>query len=313
MENNNKENIWFCVFNPTAGTREYKNVWEEVEKELVKNELNYEVYFTKFHNDATDITITKIKEGYRKFIAIGGDGTVHEVVNAFMKQEIVSSKELTLAVLPVGTGNDWAKHHCIPSDISGAVSLIKSNNISNQDVGIAYFYKDGKEGKEYFNNVAGMAYDAFVVEQLEKRESKPNKLVYIFSVLSYLFKYKLQKAELIIDNKLYKGKFYTINIGICKYSGGGMSLVPHAIHNDGLFAVTYAKEISKIDIVLNTYRFYNESLIDHPRIDGVQAKEISVKSLNQNPVNLELDGEMVGHTPVRFEIMDRSLKFISSK
>ena len=311
MDRVNIENIWFCIFNPTAGTRKYKNVWEEIQKELINNDLHFNAYFTKSHNDATNITIEKIEEGYRNFIAVGGDGTVHEVVNAFMKQNVIPSTELTLSVLPVGTGNDWAKHHKIPRDIADAVSLIKAGQTSYQDVGIAYFNKNGIEQKEYFNNVAGMAYDAFVVEQLEKRESKPNKLVYIFSVLSYLFKYKLQNAELTVDNIKHTGKFYTINIGICKYSGGGMSLVPHAIHNDGLFAVTFAKEISKIDIVLNTYRFYNESLIDHPRIDGVQAKELSVKSLSENPINLELDGELTGHSPVKFEIVERALKFVS--
>ena len=310
MDNNKILNTWFCVFNPTAGTRKYKDVWLEIKNQLDDNEIQYEYYFTKYHGDAVDIVQSKISEGYRNFIAAGGDGTVHEVINAFMKQEIVPSIELLLGVLPVGTGNDWAKHHEIPTNIGEAVSLIKQSSIGIQDIGIAFYISNEKEKIEYFNNVAGMAYDAFVVEKLEQRTSKPNKLVYIFYVLSYLFQYKLQNAIVEIDEKKLEGKFYTINIGICKYSGGGMSLVPHAIHNDGLFAVTYAKEISKLAIVKNTYRFYNESLIDHPEIHGVQAKEISVKSFDENPVLLELDGELVGHTPVRFEILQDALRFV---
>ena len=93
-----------------------------------------------------------------------------------------------------------------------------------QDMGLHFLVKMEKHKTEYFNNVAGMAYDAFVVEELEKRKSKPNKFIYIFSVLSLLFKYKLQNALIKIHgSRKINGKFYTINVGICKYSGGGMS------------------------------------------------------------------------------------------
>jgi len=304
------ENKWYCIFNPTAGTKKHKDVWNSVHKELSSNNIEFEYYFTKFKGDAVTVVLDKIKDGYKKFIAIGGDGTVHEVVNAFLLQNKLNSTNLKLAVIPVGTGNDWSKHHGIPSDISESVLLIKKNKTSFQDIGIAQYYKNDKKQTQFFNNVAGMAYDAFVVRKLEQRKRKPNKLIYIFSVFIYLLQYKLQRAKLNIQNNEIESKFYTINIGICKYSGGGMSLVPHAIHDDGLFAVTYAKEISKLDIIKNTYRFYNETLIDHKKITGVQAKTISVESMENKPVYLELDGELVGHTPVRFEILEKALQFI---
>ena len=305
-----KSKIWFCLFNPIAGKIDHQMALTEIEKEFQKSGLAFEIYITKSKGDATEIVYQNIVSGYRKFVAIGGDGTIHEVVNGIMTQTIVLSQEISFATIPVGTGNDWAKHHKIPSDIGRSIALIKRNNTGYQDIGKAIFHRKNTEITEYFNNVAGMAYDAFVVKKLEERKSKPNKFVYIFSVLSYLFQYKLQKAILNIDNKCIQGKFYTINIGICKYSGGGMSLVPHAIHNDGLFAVTYAKELSKISILLNTYRFYNETLIAHPRINGLQAKNISVKADNTTPILLELDGELVGNTPVKFKIITNALKFL---
>ncbi len=302
--------IWFCIFNPTAGKIDHHEALGEIKKEFQKNDLAFEIYITKSKGDATEVVRKNISFGYRRFVAIGGDGTIHEVVNGIMTQTIVPSQEISFATIPVGTGNDWAKHHKIPSDIISSVALIKRNITSYQDIGKAIFHRKNEEITEYFNNVAGMAYDAFVVKKLEERKSKPNKFIYIFSVLSYLFKYKLQKATLVIDGNRIQGKFYTINIGICKYSGGGMSLVPHAIHNDGLFALTYAKELSKISILLNTYRFYNETLTAHPKITGLQAKSIVVKADDTIPILLELDGELVGNTPVKFEIITNALKFI---
>ena len=306
-----KEENWFCVFNPTAGSLNHKKALEEIKSEFERSDIAFEIYTTKRKGDATKVVTNKIVEGYRKFVAIGGDGTVHEVINGFMNQDIIPSEELLFAAIPIGTGNDWAKHHKIPGNITGAINLIKANKTSFQDLGIAEFHVNNIPQKQYFNNVAGMAYDAFVVKKLEQKPRKPNKLIYIFSVLLYLFQYKLQKARLKIDNRSIEGKFYTINVGICKYSGGGMSLVPHAIHNDGLFAVTYAKEISKMTILLNTYRFYNETLIEHKKITGIKAKAIAIQSLDNISIDLELDGELVGHTPVSFEIVPRALRFIS--
>ncbi len=305
-----KSEIWFCVFNPIAGKIDHQKALSEIKLEFQKSGLAFEIYITKSKGDATEVVRQKILSGYTKFVAIGGDGTVHEVVNGIMTQTGIPTQEISFATIPVGTGNDWTKHHKIPTDIVSSIALIKRNNTGYQDIGKAIFHRKNEEITEYFNNVAGMAYDAFVVKKLEERKSKPNKFVYILSVLSYLFKYKLQKATLVIDGNRIQGKFYTINIGICKYSGGGMSLVPHAIHNDGLFALTYAKELSKISILLNTYRFYNETLTAHPKITGLQAKSIVVKTDNTIPILLELDGELVGNTAVKFEIITNALKFI---
>ena len=312
LDNYKNKDIWFCVFNPAAGINNIEKVRDKIEFELYKNNIEFELYFTKFKGDATNEVIDKIMEGYNKFIAVGGDGTVHEVVNAIFNQDFVSSNQITLAVIPTGTGNDWAKHHNVSMDISKSVSLIKKNKTDLQDIGIARFYKNNRQKTEYFNNVAGMAYDAFVVKKLEQRKNKPNKFIYIISVLSYLFQYKLQKAKVIMDKKEFEDIFYTINIGICKYSGGGMSLVPHAVHNDGKFAITLAGKISKADILLNTYRFYNETITKHPKINAFFSKNIIVKSLDKHPVLLELDGELVGESPVQFNIIEKGLRFISN-
>ena len=305
-----KNSVWYCVMNPIAGKRDYKLVWNEIDNSLTKNNIEHQIYFTNSRKDAEKQVIKKAQEGFVNFIAIGGDGTVHEVVNGIMKQAARPTEEMTLAVIPVGTGNDWAKHHGIVYDMDNLCSSIKSGIIKKQDVGIASFSRNGEHLTEYFNNVAGMAYDAFVVEELEKRKSKPNKFIYIFSVLSMLFRYKLQIARVKFPGKEIQKKFYTINVGICKYSGGGMSLVPHAIHDDGFLAVTLAGQLNKFEVLLNTYRFYNESLIRHPKIESFQVKNMQVTSLDEDPIYLELDGETAGHNPVEFSIIEKALRFI---
>ncbi len=309
---NSKENVWVCIFNPTAGTKNPEAVWQKIEHEFSMQEVDYIPYFTKFHRDATGKVVDFIKKGYRKFVAAGGDGTIHEVINAFMNQDVVNNSDLTFALIPVGTGNDWARNHNIPHDIEEAIRLIKVENTSFQEIGLAEYFKGTELKKEYFNNVAGMAYDAYVVHQLEKRTSKPNRFIYIFVVLLYLLRYKLKKSVIQWDDKEVTNKCYTINVGICKYSGGGMSFVPHSNHNDGLLAITYAENISKLSVLLNTPRFYNETLLEHPKIHGFQTRKLRVQSVDKKPICLELDGESAGHTPVEFSVIEKALRFVSN-
>ncbi|HHH54937.1 MAG TPA: diacylglycerol kinase family lipid kinase [Bacteroidetes bacterium] len=313
MEKYLYKDLWFCIFNPIAGRADHDSIRQEIEANFDKHNMEYALYATACKGDATKIVEEKILEGYTNFVAAGGDGTVHEVVNGIMKQDFVNTEEITLAVIPIGTGNDWAKHHNIPLSINESVAFILKGNTSKQDIGkVDFIDLEDNPKTEYFNNVAGMAYDAFVVKKLEERKSKPNKFVYIFSVLFYLFQFRKQLTKVELNDLTLKDKYYTINAGICKYSGGGMSLVPHAKHDDGLFAITLAGNISKLDVVLNTWRFYNDSITMHPKIDAYFSKSMKVDSETEYPVLLELDGELVGKTPADFNIMPSALKFISA-
>jgi diacylglycerol kinase (ATP) len=160
------------------------------------------------------------------------------------------------------------------------------------------FFKS-KKIERYFINVAGMAYDAFGVQLSEGKNWRFPKIQYLFHALSGLFKYKIHRAKLIFDEQKIIDYFYIINVGICKYSGGGMQLVPHAVPND-----------SKLDVILNSYRFYNSSLLEHSKVEGSLTKKIRVETMDDEPTGVEVDGEYIGESPVEFSILPKALKII---
>jgi len=125
-----------------------------------------------------------------------------------------------------------------------------------------------------------------------------------------IFKYKIHRAKLIFDEQKIIDYFYIINVGICKYSGGGMQLVPHAVPNDGNFALTFVRKISKLDVILNSYRFYNSSLLEHSKVEGSLTKKIRVETMDDEPTGVEVDGEYIGESPVEFSILPKALKII---
>ena len=304
---------WYVVANPAAGNDQVKRQLDRIVVLFNSHNLDFTLVKTEYKNHASLLTQEGIRKGFRKIIAIGGDGTNNEAINGIMSQTEVNSQEITYCLLPVGTGNDWVKEHQIPMKLSAWMEVLKTGNTFLQDIGLVKYYKNDKEEKRYFTNVAGMAYDAYVLSEMDKRKRPlTNRLAYLFFGLYYVFKYKLQKARVHFNGKTVEDYFYLINAGICRYSGGGMQFVPHAIPDDGKIALTLAGRFTKIGVLLNSYRFYNGRIAGHSKVDIFQTDHIKVEAVDQ-AIMVEVDGELLGETPVEFSIIAKALKIIKPK
>ena len=120
----------------------------------------------------------------------------------------------------------------------------------------------------------------------------------------------MTKAKVFFDGQEDENYYYSINIGICSYSGGGMQTVPHAVEDDGLFALSLFGPFSKLGVLLNTYRFYNRSVGKHPLVDCYQVKRVKIEAPKSTPTLLEVDGEFLGETPVEFSLIEKGLQII---
>jgi diacylglycerol kinase family enzyme len=98
-------------------------------------------------------------------------------------------------------------------------------------------------------------------------------------------------------------------VGIGKYNGGGMQLLPNASFNDGLFDVTVVRDISNLRVLLNVHLVYNGKILRHPKVDGYRAKKVKIKSLDRK-LPIEADGEFLGYLPCEFEIFENALNVL---
>lgn len=301
---------WLIIANPTSGSGKTAKRWPQIEAMLQARQIPFEVVFTKYSQQAIELAQKGIQEGFRHIIGIGGDGTNHEIINGIIGQTVVPSQEITYTLLPVGTGNDWVKTYNIPKNLKKWMDYLQQGKTTLQDIGIVKYQSAGQSQKRYFTNVAGMAYDGFVVEYIESRKAKARgPFAYLWNVIKCLWKYELSPAKICFNGKTVEDVFYTINVGICRYSGNGMQFVPHAQPNDGLLALTYAQKVSKWSVIWNTPRFYTGTIARHPRIFTHQSQHIRVEALD-SPVLLEADGEFLGTTPVEFSILEKALKIV---
>jgi diacylglycerol kinase (ATP) len=309
MQTPDTQPFWHIIANPMARGGAMAAAWPQIEGLLQSMGFAYNVQFTERRGHAARLVEDAILRGGRCLLGIGGDGTNHEIVNGILGQTFAPATEVAYALLPFGTGNDWARQYGIPHDPRARLERLLKPQTVLQDAGRAHFFREGTADARYFVNVAGMAYDGFLGKKLTQRPAR-HKAQYLLMVAQYLFEYKLSRARISFDNQQVEDFFYTINVGLCRYSGGGMQLVPHAVPDDGLFALTFARQLSKLEVLLQTPRFYNGSLLRHSKVEGHQAKSIRVESLDGAPIFLEADGEYLGEAPATFEILEKALRVV---
>jgi diacylglycerol kinase (ATP) len=309
---NDRKPHWHIIVNPVAHGGAVGRQWPQIERLLQLLEFDYTVKFTESRGHAVQLVEDAAVRGYRHIMALGGDGTNHEVVNGIMQQKTAASTDFIYALLPIGTGNDWARMYGLSRDPEQRLRYLTQHPQPRyQDIGYVTFYHNNEQDARYFVNVAGMGYDGYICQQIAGRK-KPvsSPIQYLALVARYLFSFSPLPARIRTADSAVEDHFYTINIGICKYSGGGMQLVPQAVPDDGYLALTYALRIPKWQVLLQTPRFYSGKILDHPRITGTQAREINVETIGPVPTLLEADGEYLGHTPVHFSIREKALCFV---
>lgn len=311
QQNENNTQKWLFIVNPAAGGGTVRRRWPVIETQLRSAGINFDTVFTEGKYHAAALAEQSVAEGIRQIVAVGGDGTAHEVVNGIMRQATCPSEEVTFTLLPVGTGNDWVKTHRIPKDSRKWLTFFQNGTTTLQDVGWLTYRENDQETKRYFINVAGLSYDAYVAKRAEAYKTQVSSTIfYLFLIFRCLFEYRVPRIRVVFDGKTVEKPLYTINIGICRYSGGGLQLVPQAIPDDGKLALTIAGHISKLGVLLITPFFYSGKIGWHPKVSMFQAEEVLVESAENQPVLVEADGEFLGEGPVRFGILPKALKLL---
>ncbi len=312
MNMTNKSN-WIAIINMAAGGGRTKRDWPAIAEILLKEGIRYEPCFTDRRLHASIIARNKIKEGYSKIIVVGGDGTMNEVINGVFAQKRILTTEVMLGMISVGTGNDWARMFNIPADYEGAVKTIKLQKTFIQDAGLVNYCRNGKAWNRYFINIAGMGFGARVVERTNrmKEKGKNGAMLYFYNIFYSLIKYKSQKAAIEIDGESFNRKIFSLNVGIGKYNGGGMIQVPHAIADDGLYSITLIKKIGKLNVLANMKKLYNGTIVNHSKVETYMASSVQVDG--SSLLQIETDGESLGHGPVKFQIIPKSVMVISGE
>lgn len=297
-------NSWFIIANPTSGNRNFSKLWKEIQQSLKNKNLDYSFAFTQFSKHEITLVQNAIKTGFRNIISVGGDGTLHHVVNGIMTQRYVKTSDITISVIPLGTGNDWIKTYNIPTSIKEAIEIIYKKNIITQDIGVL----KSLNTVTYFNNVAGLGYDGYVVSKL-KSLKKFGSISYLIAGFYGMLFYKKSNFNIKINNKVIESDCLMVVFGICKYSGGGMQFTEKINTSSGLLNVTIVKNFTLLDLIINLPKLYSGEIVNHKKVATYKTKKIEV-SLKKTKPFIQADGELIGAGNVSVTIIEKAIQFV---
>jgi diacylglycerol kinase (ATP) len=283
-------NKTLVILNPAARSERAQRRRTRVE-ELAGGSL---VYATSRSGEAESLSRRAATEGYRKIVAAGGDGTVNEVVNG------LAGSNATLGLLPIGTMNVFATELGLPThDLDRCWDIIQSDNTRVVDLPAA--------NRKFFVQLAGVGLDAQVVKETS------NKLRRSFGPVSYLIAAAQIAARrpprLFIESEnASTNEASFVLIGNGRLYGGPFPFFKHAVIDDGFFDVVVFKRLGYLEIIKYLQDVIFSSEIRAPEVEYFQTRRLKVES--DEPVPVEVDGELVGNCPVEFTVRERSLRVL---
>lgn len=288
------------VCNTRAGNGGVGRCLPEVERLLTERELEYEVVRTEGRGHATLLTREALERDRRLIVAVGGDGTIHEVVNGLIADDKAVNPETRLGVVGAGTGCDFIKTFGIPSSPSHAVVHLDGHESFPIDIGKITFSENGQEVVRYFANVAEAGLGARVVERAARLPRFLGPTVYFFAFWMTVARHRPAQVQVDLMTRTYKGPMNNMVIANGQFFGGGMKIAPKAAPTDGVldFQIEHASKREAIAVMPKVYKGQH---VPHP--DILEAKRVQASIDSDPPLLIEADGEVLGYTPARFELL----------
>lgn len=277
----------FCIiYNPKAGRLDTHHRWQRIQKLLGQDAVFHP---TRYAGHGTELAQQAAESGYSIVVAAGGDGTVHEVMNGIVCSQ---RSEVTFGVLPLGSGNDYARNLKIPLEVNGMVEILKANQSRPVDIGEVMI--DGKQ-QRYFCNTLGIGLGGAVTSEAKKIRWLHGVPLYGWASLKTIWKhYEQVEVHITEGNHQWDISMLYMVLAIGKAEGGGFLVAPYAELDDGWFDMVYVTQLSRLGAILVLPRLIWKST--RQGCAAIQERRTTGITLHSNkPVPVHADGEMLAY------------------
>lgn len=286
----------FFVVNPIAGSGNGAKTLEALLRLLKERSADFDYVYSERPFHATELARAALERGEKCIVAVGGDGTVREVAEALIHTDAA------LGLIPCGTGNDLARALCIPFDVERALGILLESPTRRMDAGLA----NGR----CFLNVGGFGFDTDVVIHTEQYKKRFNGMFpYMMGILTTLLRPRRFELHGEADGVPFTENALFIAAANGTHFAGGMNLAPQSSPFDGTLDICLLRAIGLIPFLSLLPRFIKGKHLDSPHIKYFKAKRLTVTS--ETPSDVELDGELLGKTPVEFTVQPGALEVVA--
>jgi len=287
------------IVNPEAGAKDRGQNIELIKGMLDGKNTPYKIHYTKGPLHAEELAKDISGHG-RLIIAMGGDGTISEVINGIC----AAGADTTLGILPTGSGNDTIKSLGMERDLKKCMEQILRGRTEKIDI--------GKCNDRYFVNIMGMGFDGAVMENMEKmregsrKKKKNRKPPYNRALLRTIFHYRSIPLKMWIDGKSFSQRFFMVCIANGTTFGGDFIIAPEACLTDGQFRVVCIDDISILKFFLYIRNVKKGIVIKKPEVTYLRGKNIKI--ISENTLYAQMDGECYINNIFNISILEKHLK-----
>ena len=284
------------ILNPSAGRGRAQRAITEIQTWVKQVGWNTQFMFTERSGHATQLAT--IAPDCDVLIAAGGDGTLREVLNGAMRRK---GNFPTLGVLPVGTGNDFARCAGIGLNLPSAFNVLAERHTEKIDIAIA--------GDKFWINVAGMGFDAVVANRINQGiRFTTGTAAYVLAVISELRRFEPIRLKIKTEEESLETLAVLCAVANCQSYGGGMRIAPNANINDGKLEIVLVGEMSKSEFLRQFPKVFKGAHLGHPKVQTWQTESIEVIGPVDTPVLM--DGELTAPGGFRTRVLPKAISFV---
>ena len=296
------------IVNPAARNGAVGRRWEALATVVRAHGIDAETVLTEHAGHATELVREALRAGPRLVVAVGGDGTVNEVVNGFFDGPAAISPESELAIVPIGTGRDGVRTYGIPGKPERAIALLADGATRTIDLGRAtYTSHAGAAESRIFLNIASCGLSGAVAERANRTSKRLGGTpAFLWATIATFAGWKNVPFTVTLDGERRELVANNTIVANGRYFGGGMHIAPDARPDDGQLDAIIFGDVGRLDLALNMHRLYRGTILRHPKASHRLARTVEVEPAR--PLPIEIDGEQPGVTPVRFEVLPGVLR-----
>jgi YegS/Rv2252/BmrU family lipid kinase len=297
------------IINGTA--KGVKNLKRELSEKLHNLEISF--LESTYAGEAIELAQKAMEDNVDYLIAVGGDGSVNEVVNGCMNSHDRSSKKTIIGVLPHGSGNDLARSLGVTKEIDQLKTLISNSSYGAADVGkIEFMNSQGQQDSRYFINIADVGIGGVAAEMLGKSSRFMGaEFTYHKVILQSFLSYKPVKVNLKSADYNWEGEILSLCMANGRYFANGMCIAPQANISDGKIQLVIMGKVSILDYVLNLSKIKKGIALVHPEINYIKVDSCTIEA-KENACPIDMDGEFIGYAPLKLSVIGKSLKFLKA-
>jgi len=300
-----------AIVNPRSGGGKTGRQWTRIEAALRERLGPLEVRFTAHSGHGITLARELLDRGFDRLIAAGGDGTINEVANGFLENDVPVRPGACLGVLPLGTGGDFRRTLGI-GGLRQALDALAGGTTLRIDVGKARFRSlDSATRTRYFVNLASFGMGGDVASRANNfLMPLGGAIAYLYASGVSLLRYRGKQVRLRLDDaaETLSLAIHNVAVGNGRFHGGGMQACPTAAPDDGVLEVTVIEYLRLWEAVRDFPILYSDNVYRHPKVRHLRAKRLVAEA--DEPVRIEIDGEPLGTLPLEIAALPGRLQVL---